>query len=292
MQGGLLWGPFTQHLPNMKRYYDLKASDIHYDMGIPIEGHEAIWGRAQLVFTYDAALVSDPPKSFAQLMEWVRQNPGQFTYPRLPDDFVGAAFIRTAYYELTGQGERFGQEMEWEEFVTLSEPVMRYFQALKPYLWRQGRAYPATQAQLDELFKSGEVLMTMGFEVGKSAGMIARGEYPETVRTFVFDTGTIGNAHYLAIPYNAPNKAAAMLTINFLQSPEAQIEKLKPEVWGDMPALDGNRLDVNMRTALHAAEAAPAFLPSETLAARRLPEMHAVYLDWIKELWVSEIGGR
>ncbi|MBB6215518.1 putative spermidine/putrescine transport system substrate-binding protein [Anaerosolibacter carboniphilus] len=290
-QGGLLWGPFTDLLPNLKQYYDLEASDLHYDTGIAIEGHEAIWGRAQLVLTYDSAYVKEPPKSFKELMAWAKANPGKFTYPKLPDDFVGAAFIRTAYYELTGEKDIFQQEMTREEFNELSKPVVAYFKELNPYLWREGKAFPVSQAQQDELFKNGEVYMTMGFEIGKTAGQVKAGVYPESVKTYVFDTGTVGNSHYLAVPFNSPNKAAALLAIDFLQSPEAQLEKMKPEVWGDMPAFDTNKLDAAIKSQLEMLESEPASPSMEMLTKGRLPEMQAQYIDWIKEIWTEEIGG-
>ncbi|AOY77830.1 ABC transporter substrate-binding protein [Clostridium formicaceticum] len=289
--GGLLWGPFTDLLPNLNQYYDLQASDLNYDTGIPIEGYEAIWGRAQLVFTYDSKYVQEPPKSFQELMEWVKENPGKFTYPKLPDDFVGAAFIRTAYYELVGNNDAFLKDMNQEKFKELSKPVIDYFKEMNPYLWREGRAFPVSQAQQDELFKNGEIYMTMGFEIGKTAGLVKAGVYPETVQTYVFDTGTIGNSHYLAVPFNSPNKAAALLVIDFLQSPEAQIEKLKPEVWGDMPAFSTNKLETIMLSDLETVESDPAFISMEFLANRRLPEVQSKYIDWIKELWTEEVGG-
>ena len=51
---------------------------------------------------------------------------------------------------------------------------------------------------------------------------IARGEYPATARTFVFDEGTIGNYSYLAVPFNADNPAGALVVINHLMSPDAR----------------------------------------------------------------------
>ncbi len=290
-QGSLLWGPITDLLPNLNQYYDLAAEDLKFDTGIPIEGYEAIWGRAQLVLTYDSKEVPLPPKSFKELMEWVKKNPGKFTYPKLPDDFVGVAFIRTAYYELTGERDIFQSDMTKEAFLALSQPVVEYFTQMNPYLWREGKAFPATQGQQDALFQNGEIAMTMGFEIGKASGLIEKGEYPDTARTFVFDTGTIGNAHYLAVPFNAPNRAAALLVIDFLQSPMAQIEKLKAEVWGDMPALDVNRLSDAQKAALSSVESGPATLPIKELTEHRLAEMQAQTIDWIKEIWISQIGG-
>ncbi|MCJ7690883.1 MAG: ABC transporter substrate-binding protein [Clostridiaceae bacterium] len=291
-QGGLIWGSFTELLPNLKKYYDRNADDLKFDTGIPIEGSEASWGRAQLVFTYDYKVVPAPPKSFKELMEWVKKNPGKFTYPKLPDDFVGVSFIRTAYYELTGKRDVFQKDMTKEQFLQISRPVVDYFKEMNQYLWREGKALPATQALQDEFFKNGEIKMTMGFEVGKTAGLIKKGEYPETVKSFVFDTGTIGNSHYLAVPYNSQNKAAALLVIDFLQSPKAQIEKLKAEVWGDMPAVDVNKLSDDQNAELKAAEAGPGALSIKELSEHRLPEMKSQYIDWIKEIWISEIGGK
>ncbi len=287
-EGGLLDGPFTELLPNQKAFYDKTSGDLNYDSGIPIEGYEGIWGRAQLVLTYDAAVVPNPPKTFEELLEWTKDNPGLFTYPKVPDDFVGTAFVRTAFYELTDAS--YEDVMDQEAFNALGGPVMDYFNALAPNLWREGNTYPATQAQMDELFKNGELAMTMGFEVGKTAGLVASGVYPETVTSYVFDTGTIGNAHYLAVPYNAPEKAAALLLIDFLESPEAQLEKMKPEVWGDMPAFDVTKISASDQMTLSQLDDVSGAIPLKELTTKRLPEMQAKYIDWIKELWVKEVG--
>jgi putative spermidine/putrescine transport system substrate-binding protein len=284
---GLLSGPFTGILPNLNAFYDLDASDLAIDSGIPIEGYEAIWGRAQLVFSYDEAVMPNPPKTYAEFLEYAKQNPGKLTFPRIPDDFAGTSFFRNAFYELTG--ESFDSAMTQEEFFDIAQPVIEYFKELKPYLWNGGDSFPATQAQLDELFKNGEVHMTMGFEVGKTAGLVAAGVYPQTVGTYVFDTGTIGNSHYLAIPFNAPEPAAALLVIDFLQSPAAQLEKMKADVWGDMPALDATKLPAEQQDALGLIEDVDGAIPLEELGEKRLPDMSAEQIDWVKALWEDNL---
>ena len=49
--------------------------------------------------------------------------------------------------------------------------------------------------------------------------------------------GTIGNTHFVAIPYNSSAKEGAQVVANFLLSPEAQARKLDPTVWGDPTVL-------------------------------------------------------
>lgn len=292
-EADLLWGPFTFLLPNQKAFMDQESLDLRMDTGVVIDGYEGLWGRAQLIMAYDSALISEPPRSYGELLTWARENPGFFTYPNPVDDFAGAAFIRSAYYELTGlTDEELTREMSRDEFLELSQPVIDYFLALQPHLWRQGKAYPASQAQLDDFFRNGETAFSMGFEVGKVLGLIQQGVFPETIETFVFDSGSIGNSHYLAIPFNAREKAGALLVIDFLQSPEAQLEKYKPEVWGDMPAIDPTRLSELQRQELKVIEAQPGMPSLEILSQYRLPEMHAQTIDWIKEIWQEEVGGR
>lgn len=285
----LLDGPFYHLLDNQSKYYDSNALDLSFDSGIPIDGYQAIWGKAQLVLTYDSALVKNPPKSYEDLLEWAKENPGKFTFPKIPDDFVGTAFLRNSFYELTGQKEIFLEAMSKEKFDELSRPVIDYFLELKPYMWQEGKNFPSSQAQLDEKFKSGELYMTMGFEIGKTAGLISSGVYADTVKTYVFDTGSIGNSHYLAIPYNAKEPAGALLVIDFLQSPEAQYEKMKSQVWGDMPALDINKIPEEIQKDIGAIEKKEGSLSLNYLNEKRLPEMNAQLIEWIKIMWLEEI---
>ena len=286
---GLLYGPFTEILPNLNKYYDKNSSDLTVDSGITIDGYEGIWGKAQLVLTYDSEVIKSPPKSFKELLALAKKNPGKFTYPKVSDDFAGAAFLRTAYYELTGKSDIFQKDITKEEFIELSKPVVDYFTELNKYLWHNGKAYPSSQAQQDELFKNGELLMTMGFEVFKSAGLVTSGIYKNTVKTFVFNTGTIGNSHYLAVPYNSPNKAAALLVMDYLESPVSQIEKLKTNVWGDMPAFDESKLDSTQKSELLSVLSTSLDIELKQITDHRLPEMKSNYIDWIKEIWTNQI---
>ena len=60
---------------------------------------------------------------------------------------------------------------------------------------------------------------------------VTNGVFPNTVRTYRMNDGNIGNTNYTIIPYNSPNKAAALVLQNVLLSGEAQLEKAKPSVW-------------------------------------------------------------
>ena len=97
---GLLFGPFTQMLPNYRLVDVAGKPTTAVDFTVPVEGLEAPWGMAQIVFIYDTARVSDPPRSMAALLAWAEAHPGRFTYPA-PPDFTGTTFLKQALYELS-----------------------------------------------------------------------------------------------------------------------------------------------------------------------------------------------
>lgn len=63
----LLFGPFSNQLPNVKNYVNTKALDVLYDFGTKVDGMEAPWGKVQFVFHYDQNKLADPPKTFEEL---------------------------------------------------------------------------------------------------------------------------------------------------------------------------------------------------------------------------------
>ena len=70
------------------------------DFAEPTEGKEAPWGRARLVFAYDSAVLSNPPRSAQALANYIASHPGKFTFPQ-PPDFVGVSFLKQLLIELT-----------------------------------------------------------------------------------------------------------------------------------------------------------------------------------------------
>ena len=89
-QAGILWGPFVQALPNLQ-HFDPVA--IQHDFGTSTDGLEAPYEQAQFVIAYDMARIATPPATFAELRSWIRDHPGRFTYPAIPD-FTGSSFAR------------------------------------------------------------------------------------------------------------------------------------------------------------------------------------------------------
>jgi len=75
---------------------------------------------------------------------------------------------------------------------------------------------------------------------------------------------------------------------NFLQSPEAQIEKQDPDGWGDLTALSLDRLPRHVRERFAEPEG-KATLPTEVLQENRVPEARSEWLLELEEGWQERV---
>jgi putative spermidine/putrescine transport system substrate-binding protein len=264
-QADLLFGPYAEELPNVQQYIDMEGPYFTHDFGHPIQGYESPWGASQFVMIYDSAVVSEPPTTVPELTEWICENPGQLAYPA-PPDFTGTAFLTHFFYEYTGGHEqwqgRFDDEMQ-ALFDEKAPAVWEVLNEIEPCLWRGGQTYANSPTELDELFGNSETAMNMNYGVTHASIQVSEGLFPETTRTFVFDSGTVANAHYVAIPFNSPNKAAALVTANLILSPEAQLQQNDPEAWGwgSLTALDLSKVPDDVREQFDNLELGAATLP-------------------------------
>jgi putative spermidine/putrescine transport system substrate-binding protein len=117
----------------------------------------------------------------------------------------------------------------------------------------------------------------------------ALGEFPASTHAFVLDGGTVSNTHFLAIPFNAPNKAGAAALIDLILSPELQASKMDPKGWGDLPVIDMSRLSPEEKALFSdlLTEEESAFL--EDIARKRIPELPAAQIPVIEDLWLKSV---
>ncbi|MGI1663583.1 ABC transporter substrate-binding protein [Palleronia sp. KMU-117] len=287
----LLFGPWAEALPNWALVDPVANPAVAYDFTVPTVGFEAPWGMAQIVFFHDTSRLPEPPRSMAALLDWAAANPGRFAFPQ-PPDFLGSTFLKQALYELTPDPAILQAPVDQADYDAATAPFWAFLEALTPNLWRGGAAYPQSGPRLIQLMADGEIDLALSFNPNEASNAIANSELPETVRTYVLDAGTIGNASFVAIPYNATAKAGAMVLANFLMSPEAQARMQDPSVWGVGTVLSMDRLPPEDRARFDALSLGVATLPPDALG-QPLPEPHPSWMvrlegDWIARFGVSE----
>jgi len=286
---GLLWGPFTGKLPNMEAYIDLNDSETLNDFCMPIDGYEAPYAKAQMVLYTDTAVTPDLPGSAAELLEFAKANPGKVTYPALPD-FTGSAFVRNIIYELCGWEQFQTMEADYDTVKTAIEPALEYLRELNPYLWNEGKTFPESSTTVDSMFADGELVMSMSYSPFSVSTGIDQGIYTETTQTFVFDKGTIGNTNYMAIGFNSPNKAGAMVVINAIISGDIQLTQYAQ--LRELPVVATEKLSEAELAAFDAVDLGKGVLSQAELLTHRLPEMPASLVPIIEQIWLAEVVGK
>ncbi len=285
----LLLSPgWADKLPNWQYVDHESKPTITVDFTVPVEGLESPWGMAKMVFFHDTARGLEMPDSFSGLVDWAKKHPGRFTYPS-PPDFIGSSFLKQALSETVADPSVLLLPVNEANFSQVTEPFFAKLDELHPNLWRAGRTFPKNKEALRQLLSDNEIDIALAFSPAEASNAIANGELPDTVRSFVFSGGTLGNTHFLTVPFNATAKEGALLLANFLASPEAQLRKQDPKIWGDPTVLSMEKLAAPERAAFEALDLGVATLKPGELGAT-LNEPHATWMSRIEEEWVRRYG--
>lgn len=281
----LLQGPWAHALPSAAKV-DSASNIVMRDFEQDLDGFESPWGRVQFALIYDSLRTPEPPRTVEALGRWIDQHPGRFTHDQ---SFTGITFLKVLMYATAGGVERFEGGFEESVYATGRDSVLAWIEGRRDRFWRAGRVYPFGVADLHRLFANGEVDFSMSNNHNEAVTKARQGVLPATARPLVLRDGTIANAHYVGIPFNAPNPAGAMVVADLLLSPEAQLEKLRPEVWGDGTVLDLDRLSAEWRGRFAGVEGDPGMVPQDTLSRYARPEVAPEYHERLQRDWRERI---
>lgn len=289
-ENGYLWGPFTSYLPNFTDYIDAESPEVLYDFGSPTEGFECPYGKAQMQMWYDSAKVSNPPTTVEEFAAFCKEHAGQVTYPE-PGDFTGTAFISCLIAGVIGKDEfeklNTMEDPTEESVGAIVQPGLDYLKSLNPYLWKEGTTFPADASTVATMYADGELVMNMGY--GAPQDLVNTGQLPESTRSFIFDSGTVGNSNFMAIAANAPHKAAALVAINEVVSPEMQLSIY--ETLTNISVLDMDKLPEKDRAAFEEAPMGVTQIPLDELLSHRIAEASGPVIPILEKLWLAEVAG-
>lgn len=286
-EADLLFGPYAEQLPNWT-VVDVDGKTVQTDFTVPTDGYESPWAMAQVVFVHDTADMPEKVGSMQALLEWAQANPGRFSYPQ-PPDFLGTTFLKQVLVDILPDPSVLAAEATDENYADVTAPLWDYLDALTPNLWREGKAYPATGTAMFPLIADDELGLSISFSPGAASTAIANFELPDTVRTFVLDKGTIGNASFVTIPYNSGSKAGAMVVANFLMSPEAQARAQDPAILGYGTVLDMDAITADERVVFDALELGVATLSPAELGTVQA-EPHPSWATRLADDWAGRYG--
>ena len=284
----LLHGPFATDLPNWGLVDVAGKPAVVTDFTLPTGGYESPWAMAQLVFEYDSARLPEPPRSLAALQAFIIANPGRFAYPQ-PPDYLGTTFLKQVAYGTLADPSVMQSPVVDATYEATVAPMWAWLDAVTPSLWRSGKAYPANEPALGQLLADAEVDISFAFNPGRASAEIAAGTLADTVRTFTLEGGTIGNASFVAIPFNAAHLAGAQVIANLILEPEVQARAQDPAILGFQTVLNMDALSDADRARFTSLDLGVATLSPADLGPALL-EPHATWMVRIGQDWIARYG--
>ena len=281
---GLLFGSWAEHLPAFAGVDVEGKPTTVLDFQTPTEGFEAPWGMAQFNVIVDGALAPDFPTALSDLTDWAAQNPGRFTYPQ-PPNFLGTTFLKQATLALSNDPDALYAPVDVADFAAVTAPVWAFLDQLHPNLWQRGQNFPVSGPAAQQLLSDAETAATLSFFPLEGPALVAAETFVEATVVQGFDGGSIGNTHFVAIPFNSSAAAGAQVFANFLMTPEAQIRKQSLAAWGDATVLDESRLsDAEQSALLEATNGLSVSVGSV------LPEPHPSWTSALEAAWLQRYG--
>ena len=282
---GLLFGPFAERLPAYAKVDVQGKPTTRIDFSEPVDGMEAPWGMAQLTFMADRKRTPKPPRSLAELQAFAKANPGRVSYPR-PPNFHGTTFLKQLLLDSSEYRSAFYKPVAMESFAKATAPLWASLDQLHPHLWRSGKQFPQNAEAMRQMLADGELHLALTFNPNDAANEIAAKRLSDSVTSYQFDSGTIGNTHFVAIPVNASAPEGAQVFANFLLSAEAQARKADIAIWGDPTVLALDKLSPTER-ARFAAKPLPGQVEK---SAPAIPEPHGSWVDPLEKEWTRRYG--
>jgi putative spermidine/putrescine transport system substrate-binding protein len=261
-----LWVKLTPRLlPNLARVpaQKLEATDWY---SVPYRG-------SSVVIAYNSQYVKTPPKTFDELVAWIRANPGRFTYCDPNTGGSGQAFVAAAIYKFAPAAKFAGREYDPKEEAAW-DPAWKLLRDLQPAMYNRGFHPNGNVAVLQLLGQQNiwvaPVWSDMGLDFAK------RGLLPKTVRFEQITPPLFGGDSTVTLPAFSQHLEGALTLLNWLLTPEAQ-ELVIGQVSG-YPGIDWKYMPESVRRQF--ADVAKPYAPFP----------NAKYLADMKRLWHDKVA--
>ena len=175
-----------------------------------------------VVLAYNSEKLPNPPKTWDELVTWVKANPGRFTYNTPDSGGAGSAFVYNAIYRFLPDEARSSNDPKYAEMY---DEGFKWLAMIHPYLYQSGGhvQYPVKNQGALDLLGSGEVWLTPAWADGTLTGIEA-GTLDANTKMYQFSDGSLtGTDVDMAITsIGTDNVDACYDIINYVISNEAQ----------------------------------------------------------------------
>lgn len=184
------------------------------------EKHLVPYRGTTVVLAYDSNKVKNPPKTAEELYQWIKANPGKFTYCTPDSGGSGTSFVITSVYNQLDKEALLSSDAKWKDQWNKGFDLLK---ELHPYMYKSsGKViYPhKNQGSLD-LLSNGQIEMTTQW-VDMVLTQQKQGTLPESIKMTQIKPGFTGELATIAIPSLSSNTEGAHAVLDFVMSSEAQ----------------------------------------------------------------------
>lgn len=207
---------------------------------VPYRGSQVL-----LAYNSDKIADADVPKTFADLIAWIKKNPGQFVYCRPDKGGSGGNFVVRAVHEVNGRDPKLFTPDNFDAAVAKQRfaPAWALLKDIAPAIYDNG-SYPAGNNPALQLFSDGAVSMVSAWS-DQSLQALSQGSLPETTKlTQLTDLPFSGGYAFSSIPAQAAHKALAFKLANYMLQPAIQA-RLIADI-GAFPGISWDKLPPDM----------------------------------------------
>ncbi len=211
-------------------------------LGTDVDGFVMPMFHSQTALAYNPLLVSDPPKSYAELAGWVKEHPGQFGYNGIKNGMSGVSFVVGWIYNNSPNPEQLMKgpydpavEADWADALA----------QLKDF--NQSITFTPSNAGTLDMLNRGEIGMGPVW-VDMFYTWQADGRLSPDVKLELIAPGMPGQPMYYVTPENAAQPQLAREFIALATSPEVQAEGIvKTFNW--YPGIDAEYIQASIDQA-------------------------------------------
>lgn len=288
MEAELLYGPFVHSLPQIRHVFSERSTSLHHRDSLLTDGYFLPYGQKQLIFIYDRDFFFHM-ETWTDFLELVESHPGSFIYsdPRYSKE--GEAFVISMLLKNQEMERWLNEDMAKEEAAELLKNEILELKGLSQYLYQSGSYFPQSSMEIDGLFNEGKVLFSLTFNYNHATEQLLLYQYPDGAHSFVPNGGTFGYSEGVVIPFNASNKAGAMVVANALLDPELQGSKYNHANMGQLPIYDLEVTDNTILNAMGNVRVRPASIRFTDVTAYRIPDISKHNRDVLIQIWEENI---
>ena len=249
-------------------------------LGTDVDGFVMPMFHSQTALAYNPLLISEPPKSYAELVDWVREHPGQFGYNGIKNGMSGVSFVVGWIYNNSDNPEQLmtgpydpAVEAGWADALAQLKDFNQYI------------TFTPSNAGTLDMLNRGEIGMGPVW-VDMFYTWQADGRLSPDVKLELIEPGMPGLPMYYVTPDNAAQPDLAREFIALATSPEVQAEGIvKTFNW--YPGIDAEHIQGAIDQATW--DKLFADVTPEDLAAKGKPFPIGPYFDDILEAYEKSV---